>query len=162
MCELCTPVMTRRSVLALAGGAALTALAMSPPRPAHAARRYQTGFGVNIMPRSTWAGSGLPFLGTPESEDVRFLLVHHTATPATGDPVEIMRGIYAFHTSPEKGWPDVAYNFFIDPGGTVYEGRAGSLDDAVRASATGGSQGFAQLVCVLGDFTAQNPTPAAL
>ena len=30
------------------------------------------------------------------------------------------------------------------------------------ASATGGSQGFAQLVCLLGDFTAELPTPAAM
>jgi hypothetical protein len=29
------------------------------------------------------------------------------------------------------------------------------------ADATGGSQGFAQLICLLGDFTSQAPTPAA-
>jgi hypothetical protein len=73
-----------------------------------------------------------------------------------------MRGIYDFHTSADKGWPDVAYNFFIDPSGGVYEARAGSLANAVEASATGGNQGFAQLVCLLGDFTDQNPTAAAL
>ena len=33
---------------------------------------------------------------------------------------------------------------------------------AVEASATGGNQGFAQLVCLLGDFTSRNPTDAQL
>lgn len=61
-----------------------------------------------------------------------------------------------------RGWPDVAYNFFIASDGVVYEARTGSLARAVEASATGGSQGFAQLVCLLGDFTSQNPSQAAL
>jgi hypothetical protein len=43
----------------------------------------------------------------------------------------------------------------------VWEGRAGSLDGPVEASASGGSQGFAQLVCLLGDFTDFTP-PAAM
>jgi hypothetical protein len=93
---------------------------------------------------------------------VRFLLVHHTASPNGADPIGTMRGVYNFHTSAEKGWPDVAYNFFVDQNGVVYEARTGSLAGPVEASATGGSQGFAQLVCLLGDFTSQNPTDAAL
>ena len=40
------------------------------------------------------------------------------------------RGIYRFHTGPSKGWPDIAYNFFVDRFGTVYEGRTGSLAGA--------------------------------
>ena len=41
-------------------------------------------------------------------------------------------------------------------------GRAGALAGPVRADATGGSQGFAQLVCLIGDFTDTDPTPAML
>jgi hypothetical protein len=51
----------------------------------------------------------------------------------------------------------VAYNFFIGPDGTVWEGRAGSLDGPVVADATGGNQGFSQLVCLLGDFSTTAP-----
>ncbi len=98
---------------------------------------------------------------TPES-DVRFLLVHHTASANGDDPISVMRVAYDFHTGPEKGWPDVAYNFFIDQFGVVWEARKGSLAGPVEASATGGSQGFAQLVCLLGNFTSQLPTDAAL
>ena len=44
----------------------------------------------------------------------------------------------------------------------MWEGRAGALTGPVVADATGGSQGFAQLICLLGDFTSQLPTAAAL
>jgi hypothetical protein len=100
----------------------------------------------------------------PDEPDVRFLLVHHTVSPNdyTADgAVELLRGIHAFHTG-ERGWPDIAYNFFVDRFGTVYEGRLGSLDGAKAVDATGGSQGFAQLGCFLGDHTASPPSPEAV
>lgn len=159
MCDLCVPRLTRRRALALAGAATAAVFVGASSSSVSA---YQAAYGVTIQPRETWAGDGRPFLGTPAGEDVRFLLVHHTAGSAGNDPLATMRSIYDFHTSAEKGWPDVAYNFFIDPDGGVYEARAGSLANAIEASATGGSQGFAQLVCLLGDFTNQNPTAAAL
>jgi hypothetical protein len=55
----------------------------------------------------------------------------------------------------------VAYNFFVGPDGTVWEGRAGSLNGPVIADATGGNQGFSQLVCLLGNFESTPPTAAA-
>ena len=98
------------------------------------------------------------------AEEVRFLLVHHTAenTEHTAAQVpRILAAMYAFHTGP-KGWHDIAYNFLVDREGGVWEGRAGSLAGPVAADATGGSQGFDQLVCFIGDFTSVMPTPAAL
>src|SRR5690606_10087859 len=61
----------------------------------------------------------------------------------------------------QKGWPDIAYNFLIDRYGEVWEGRAGSLDHPVRGDATGGNQGFSQLVCLIGDFTTELPSEEA-
>ena len=93
------------------------------------------------------------------SEDVRFLLVHHTASSNTvPDPRVVIRQTYAFQTGPEKRWPDVCYHFFIGPDGSVWEGRAGSLDGPVIADATGGNQGYAQLICLIGDFMTVPPT----
>ncbi len=95
-------------------------------------------------------------------EDVRFLLVHHSATSNdVPDPRSLIRGIYAFHTSSAKRWPDVAYNFFVAPDGSVWEGRAGSIDGPVAADATGGNQGYSQLVCLLGNHVDVPPTAAA-
>lgn len=117
--------------------------------------------GLPVLPRDQW-GSDLPPRGPMGVEDVRFLLVHHTATSNTiPSQRSLIRGVYAFHTGPDKGWPDVAYNFFVGPDGTVWEGRAGSLSGPVIADATGGNQGFSQLVCLLGSFESTPPTAAA-
>lgn len=43
----------------------------------------------------------------------------------------------------------------------MWEGRQGSLDGAVAGSATGGNQGFTQLVCVIGDTNVAPVTAAA-
>jgi hypothetical protein len=120
--------------------------------------------GLSIWPRESWA-FGYPPKGPLYPESPQFLLVHHTASPNNyADPIAVMREAYRLHTgtSATKGWSDVAYEFFVGNDGQVWEGRTGSLAGPVMADATGGSQGFAQLVCLLGDFTSVMPTPAAL
>ncbi|HHU39295.1 MAG TPA: hypothetical protein GXZ45_08460 [Propionibacterium sp.] len=118
-----------------------------------------------IRPRSDWAGDLAP-TGRLEDEDaVRFLLIHHTLTPNTDTAEQIpgrLQSIFRFHTSAERGWHDVAYNFFVDPFGTIWEGREGSIDRPMMGDATGGSQGFALLCCFIGDFTTEVPTPSAM
>ena len=113
-----------------------------------------------IHPRTSW-GADLAPRGPLFPEDVRFLLVHHGAMPnsyAPGDVPGLLRSAFLYQTGSAKRWPDVSYNFFVDRFGGVWEGRTGSLAGPVMADATGGSQGFAQLVCLLGDFTVQAPT----
>lgn len=130
--------------------------------PAATVLPVQVAPGLFVLPRDAW-GSDLPPRRAIEPETVQFLLVHHTASSNTypaGGARDVIRSAYAFHTSAAKGWADVCYEFFIDHDGVVYEGRAGALDGPVRADATGGSQGFAQLVCLVGDFTATDPTAA--
>lgn len=154
----------RREVLA--GGLALTTwAALGAGRPAQAASRRQAvevAPGLSIVPRSAWGGDLAPQGPLPAEApgDVRFLLVHHTASTNDYDEagaVDQLRGFYGYHTG-EKGWPDVAYNFFVDRFGVVYEARTGSLHAPIKGDATGGSQGFALLCCLVGDFTATAPT----
>lgn len=68
--------------------------------------------------------------GPLEVEQPLFLLVHHTAQPnsdySRDDVPRLLRGIFDAHTGSDKGWPDVAYNFFVDRFGRVYEGRTGA------------------------------------
>ncbi|MEX0795252.1 MAG: N-acetylmuramoyl-L-alanine amidase [Acidimicrobiia bacterium] len=137
--------------LGLMGGSAL----LVNPAPAR---------GLTINPRSAWAIDRPP-KGPLPAEDVRFLLVHHSASRAGHTPEQapaILRSFYDLHTSAEKGWNDIAYNFLIDSGGGIWEGRSGSVAGAVAGDATGGNQGFSQLVCLIGDFNASNPSGAAL
>ena len=117
--------------------------------------------GLSIRPRDMW-GADLPPKAMPARETTKFLLVHHTASPNGYSAArDVIRSAYAFHTGPAKGWIDVCYGFFIGRDGDVWEGRAGALTRPVVADATGGSQGWAQLVCLLGDFRTTAPTAAA-
>jgi hypothetical protein len=119
---------------------------------------------LEVHPRSEWA-SNRPPQGKPVEEDVRFLLVHHSASRnghTSDDAPAILRSFYDYHTGPDKGWIDIAYNFLIDTGGGAWEGRAGSLDGPVAGDATGGNQGFSQLLCVIGDYNTAQPTQASL
>jgi hypothetical protein len=171
MCEPRLDGMTRRGVTrrgVLAGGAAVaTATVLGSGRLAHAALALPAApvtvaDGLSIWPRDAWAPG--PPTGPIGAEEVRFLLVHHTAAATQHRAAEVpglLAAMYRFHTG-EKAWPDIAYNFLVDREGGVWEGRAGSLAGPVAADATGGSQGFAQLVCFIGDFTGEPPSGAAV
>lgn len=118
--------------------------------------------GLWIRPREAW-GADLPPTGDIQPEEARFLLVHHTASPSNyATARSVIRSVYSYQTGPAKGWNDVCYEFFIGRDGDVWEGRAGALAGPVVADATGGSQGYAQLICLLGDFSDAPPTQAAL
>jgi hypothetical protein len=144
----------------LVGGLALAGLSVA--RPALGQERPSGPYR-----REEWAGGLRPKgrLEVEDKRDVLFLLVHHSVSTNTytADQVpDILRGIYRSHTGPAKRWPDVAYNFFVDRFGRIWEGREGSLEAPVKGSATGGSQGFGLLCCFLGDHRLQRPSPAAL
>jgi hypothetical protein len=131
---------------------------LSLPRPA-----VRLAAGLDITPRSSWGGDLPPTGPIADEPDVRVLLVHHSVNANTYGPGAIpglLRGIYSFHTG-DKGWPDVAYNFFVDRFGGVWEGRTGSLAGAKAGDATGGNQGFSQLCCFLGDHSTEAPSAAA-
>jgi hypothetical protein len=120
--------------------------------------------GVTINPRSSWAVDRPP-KGPLSPEEVRFLIVHHSASRnghSGADTPAILRSFYDFHTSPEKGWDDIAYNFLIDADGGIWEGRAGSLAGPVVGDAAGGNQGYTQLVCIIGDYNSAQPTATSL
>lgn len=158
------PTSTRRQVLLAAAGlaAGVVAAGVVAGSAAGATSPIPVMPGLDIYPRAAW-GVGLAPTGPLAVEDSRFLIVHHTESPNSyTNAADVIRGVYAFHTSSAKGWPDVCYNFFVGRAGDVWEGRAGSLDGPIVADATGGSQGFGQLVCLLGSYISQPPTDAAL
>lgn len=146
-------LITRRQLIGAAAGLSLVGPGLALPAS-----------GISIKPRSSW-GSDHPPKGPLESEDVKFLIVHHSASRnghTTAEVPGILRSWYNFHTGPEKGWNDVAYNFCIDSEGVIWEARKGSIDGPVAGDATGGNQGFTQLVCIIGDYNTAQPTQASL
>ncbi len=142
------------AALVLAGSSSTSAAPSPPAVPA-----VEVMPGLSIYPRDAW-GADLPPKRALIQETPQFLLVHHTAG-TDQDPRGQIRATYAWHTSAAKGWPDVCYEFFVDRDGGVWEGRQGAMWHPVVADATGGSQGFAQLVCLIGEFTSVAPTAAA-
>ncbi len=138
--------------------------AKAPTASTKALAEIFASHSLSVHPRADW-GAKLPPKGALEAETPRFLLVHHTVSSNTYGESAVagqIQGFFNFHTSKEKGWSDVAYNFFVDRFGGVWEARTGSLAGPVRGDATGGNQGFSQLVCLIGDFTTQRPSDLAI
>lgn len=160
--------LSRRRFLLLCGLATVagTAPLKGLTTPAAASDGVPIGEGHLVQPRDTWGKNLQPTgpMSLEAPEDVRFLLVHHSASPnnySVEQSIQYLRSFYRYHTSAEKGWPDIAYNFLVDRYGQIFEGRAGSIESPVRGDATGGSQGYALLCCFIGDHTNTAPTPEA-
>ena len=132
-----------------------------PPEPI-----WNNAYGVAVTPRSGWIPPRAPIVENLDVEpSVDVLIVHHSETSntyAVEDVPKMLRSFRNYHMSRKKGWPDVAYNFFVDRFGGVWEGRAGSLTAPVAGSATGGNQGRSQLVCLVGNHNTLPPSEAAL
>lgn len=165
MCEHCVddqPGVSRRAFLGAAVGS--LAVAANPFGGGAWAEAIEVAPGLKVRPRSEWAGRLRPHGRLRPEPDVRFLLVHHTAGSygyTRSQVGSVIKSVCQYQLA-AKGWPDTCYNFFVDKFGGVWEGRQGSLDGPVMADATGGSQGFAQLVCLLGNFETDEPTPAMI
>lgn len=127
---------------------------------------WDNAYGVVVTPRSGWVPAKAPIVDNLDIEpSVAVLIVHHSETSnsyAVEDVPKVLRSFRSYHLSRKKGWPDVAYNFFVDRFGGVWEGRTGSIAAAVAGSATGGNQGSSQLVCLVGNHNTVSPSEAAL
>ncbi len=60
----------------------------------------------------------------PEYITVHHIIIHHTETSNTQDPVVAIRAIYYYHAV-DQGWGDIGYNYLVDRNGTIYQGRVG-------------------------------------
>jgi putative cell wall-binding protein len=115
-----------------------------------------------LFTRSQWGAdeswrddSGGDCDGIPDYvDDIRIGVVHHTVSSNTYTPQEtpaILRGIYDFHVH-TRGYCDIAYNFFVDRHGQVFEGRYGGIRRAVIGGHTSGFNSVSTGVAVIGDF----------
>ena len=156
------PHLTRRQLLASGTAVASAIVVTRVLRPLGVPAAANEPAPPPIKAREEWAAGVAPTGPLEPEPDVRFLLVHHSASAnaygADAVAAEI-RSFYRLHVA--KGWPDVAYNFFVDRFGGIWEGRQGSLAGPVKGDATGGSQGHALLCCFIGDHRHDAPTPEA-
>ncbi len=109
--------------------------------------------------RQGWCPAGnCPPHPNPVYTTVTHLIVHHSASSNTAsDWAAVVRAIWDYHVN-TNGWADIGYNWLIDPNGVLYEGRGDNVIGAHFCGANSATMG----VCVIGDFTQQTPTTAAL
>ena len=128
-------------------------------------RRLEVAGSPPIVTRAQWGGNELPRRNSPRyASSVRFVTVHHTATPNNYTPDQaaaIVRGIDLYHVK-ANGWNDIGYNFLVDRFGRVYEGRYGGMTrNVIGAHALGFNTGSVG-IAVIGNFMTAKPTVASV
>jgi hypothetical protein len=105
--------------------------------------------------RSQWCPNGnCPPNSSPQATDVKFLVVHHTATPNNeADWAARVRQIWSYHVN-TNGWSDIGYNFVIDGNGVVYDAR----EDDTRGAHFSGHNSETSGIALLGTFSSVSPT----
>ena len=117
-----------------------------------------------IVPRASWAGTECEPRTTPEYGEVRAAVIHHTVTLNEYTPEQAAAAVLAicrYHRN-SNGWNDIGYNFIVDRYGTIYEGRAGGVDQAVVGAQAQGYNTQTTGIANLGTHTALPQSEAAL
>jgi hypothetical protein len=126
----------------------------------------------NIVDRASWGGvspnnaASNEFGFYPENpygwrvydspEIYRTVVIHHSVVYAQDD-ASTLREIQELHQN-DRGWADIAYHYLVGKNGLVYAGRAVN----VRGAHVGGYNTGSVGVCLLGDFTREDPTNAQI
>jgi hypothetical protein len=116
-----------------------------------------------IVPRAAWNTDGCISNITDDTHllpRVRVAFVHHT-TGSVSNSYAWVRAICRYHTV-ANGWDDIGYNFLVAADGTIFEGRAGGIDRAIRGGHTAGFNSYSTGVAILGDYSGSAPSAAAL
>lgn len=113
-----------------------------------------------IISRAEWGAR--PQVCTPDvaSRGLVGAVLHHTAGPNTYSTVsqamQQIQGDQRYHIEGRQ-WCDIGYNFIVDKWGNIYEGRAGSLTQAVIGVHAGGFNTGTVGVSMLGTYDAVPP-----
>jgi hypothetical protein len=143
--------------VASAGVVSLARLVKGPA--AHA-----QGSQPDIVSRREWGAAKCPPRAAPDYGQVRAAFVHHTvnANDYTRDEApDVVLAICRFHRN-SNGWNDIGYNFLVDRFGTIYEGRAGGIDQPVVGAQAQGYNSQSTGIANIGTFTSVEQTAEAL
>lgn len=112
-----------------------------------------------VVDREDWCPTGnCPEGASPTFTEVTHLIVHHSAgVNVANDWAAVVRAIWDFHVN-VNGWDDIGYNYLVDPNGMIYVGRGNDIRGAHFCGKNTNTMG----TCLLGNFTDQLPTAAAL
>jgi hypothetical protein len=128
------------------------------------ARAAQAGQPPAIVGRAEWGANQCRPRDTPTIGRVQMAFVHHTVSANDYGPEDsagMVLGICRFHRD-TNGWDDVGYNFLVDKYGTIFEGRAGGIDQAVVGAQAQGWNDDSTGIANLGTYQDVPQTDAAL
>ncbi|GII99311.1 N-acetylmuramoyl-L-alanine amidase [Sediminihabitans luteus] len=140
--------------------------ALAEPGPASSASAATADvLRPRIVTRAQWGADESRGGAWPEvSADLRAMYVHHTAgsnSYSTKDSAAIVRGIYAYHTG-SRDWPDIGYQFLVDKGGTIFQGRRDAIHDLPIGAQAGGYNTQTIGVSAIGNYETAAPSSAML
>jgi hypothetical protein len=139
---------------------------VSVPKPSATARAGQTPADTPFpyVTREQWGASQCPPRAAPEHGQVNAVAVHHTVSLNDYTPAEapqIVLAICRYHRN-SNGWNDIGYNALVEKYGTIYEGRAGGLDQAIVGAQAQGFNSQTAGVANIGDYSSIPASDAAL
>ncbi len=107
-----------------------------------------------VVTRSQWCPNNqCPPNPNPVYTNVKFLIVHHTATPNNeSDWAARVRQIWDYHVN-TRGWADIGYNYLIDQNGLLYVGRG----EDVKGAHFSGHNSETCGIAYLGTFSSYTP-----
>jgi hypothetical protein len=117
-----------------------------------------------IVPREQWASDKCPPRADPVYGAVNMAFIHHTVSAneyGPADSAAMVLGICRYHRN-GNGWNDIGYNFLVDRYGTIFEGRAGGIAEAVVGAQAQGYNSTSTGIASLGTFSNAGQTPAGL
>ena len=117
-----------------------------------------------IQPRAAWGADACPPRSEPDFGEVRAAYVHHTVSAneyTAEEAPAIVLSICRYHRN-SQGWNDIGYNFVVDKFGTIWEGRAGGVDQAVIGAQAQGYNAQTTGVSVIGTHSTEPASPQAL
>lgn len=140
-----------------AGSAASAALATAPAALGRPSIISREAWGAE-----PWASWQSGCTAAPLTARPRLAIVHHTASTnsySVAQSAAQIRAIQQFHVH-SRGWCDVAYNFFVDRHGQIFEGRAGGVDRGVIGGHARGFNTGSIGTALLGTHTSSAVTDA--
>ena len=117
-----------------------------------------------IVSREDWGAAACPPRADPSYGQVKAAFVHHTVSTNDYGPDESAAMVLAmcrYHRN-SNGWNDIGYNFLVDRYGTIFEGRAGGIGEAVVGAQAQGYNSQSTGIASIGTFSSGGQSEAGL